>query len=155
VILSYAQDSTLISFKLKDQFNKEYTEKDFLSSICVFVGSDKGGSEFNGLWAKAIHDSLQTLNKNDQINIVGISDLRGVPFFLKGFVKGKFPKEKERWVLMDWKGKFQKAYQFHSNNTNILIFDDQGNLVLKEFGRELERNKLNSIITQIINLISG
>jgi hypothetical protein len=44
---------------MKDQFNREYTQKDFIGSIIVVIGSDKDGSTYNGFWGQAIHDSLK------------------------------------------------------------------------------------------------
>ena len=40
-----------------------------------------------------------------------------------GFVKGRFPKDWHKWVLMGWKGSFAKAYRFEPGSTNILVFE--------------------------------
>lgn len=60
--------------------------------------------------------------------------MRGVPLFLKGYVRKKFPRDQEKWVLMDWKGRFAKAYAWTPQESNILIFDRGGALVHRTHG---------------------
>jgi len=150
-----AQDAALISFKIEDQFGTVHTNEDYLAGIVIVIGSDKNGSKYNGMWAKAIRDSLRQENDFSQIKFLRIADLRGVPFFLKGFVKGKFPKERERWVLMDWKGKFAKAYEFESGACNIVIVDRNGAVVHKTSGHDLDHEKLAMICEKLKALMKG
>jgi hypothetical protein len=145
-------DSTLISFKLKDQFDNEYTENDFLGGISLLIGSDKEGSKYNQLWGGAIRDSLNELGKTDQVKIIPLADLRGVPFFLKGFIKGKFPKESDQWVILDWRGHFPKAYDLVPHKTNILIFDPNGTLVYFTNGEEPDLESIGLILLKLTTL---
>jgi hypothetical protein len=147
------QDSTLISFKIEDQFETVHTDKDYPASIVIIIGSDKEGSKYNGIWSKAIRDSLKHEKKFDQIRFLRIADLRGVPFFLKGFVKGKFPKERERWVLLDWKGQFAKAYEFEPEACNIVIVDQRGGVAHKTHGQNLDHQKLAVLYENIRKLL--
>jgi predicted transcriptional regulator len=55
--------------------------------------------------------------------------LRGVPFFVKGSVKKKFPREPENWVLLDWKGTFAKTYELEENVCNIFLLNRDGRVV--------------------------
>jgi len=152
-VFTLAQNGTLISFKSEDQFGRVYTEKDFLQNIVVIVGSDKEGSKYNGLWGKAIGDSLKRASNYQQIKFLRVADLRGVPFFVKGLVKGKFPKEKERWVLLDWKGQFAKAYDFAPESSNIVIINRLGSVVHKTHAKELEQHKLADICNELRRLM--
>ena len=52
-----------------------------------------------------------------------------MPFFVKGSVKKKFPREPENWVLLDWKGTFAKAYELKEDVCNILLLDRDGRIV--------------------------
>ena len=153
--LTVAQDAALISFKIEDQFERAHTEKDYLANIVIVIGSDKNGSKYNGIWAKAIRDSLKHENNFAQIKFLRVADLRGVPFFIKGFVKGKFPKEKERWVLLDWKGQFAKAYEFESEACNIVIVGRNGTVVHKTSGHDLDHEKLAMICEKLKELMKG
>ncbi len=151
----FSQDSTLIDFKIKDQFDRVYTENSWPDSIIVIIGSDRKGSEFSGTWSGAIKDSLKNEPGFERVKFVGLSDLRGVPFFLKGFVRGKFPKDPANWVLMDWKGRFPKAYQFKKDHCNILIFDKQRQLIHQSAGTVLAPDKLKQIINSLRQLLAN
>ena len=152
VILS-AQDTSLVAFRLKDQFDKVYTDNSWSDNVIVLIGSDRGGSAYNELWGKALHDSLRNVPGYNRIQFVGLSDLRGVPFFLKGFVRGKFPKDRESWVLMDWKGTFPKAYQFEAGASNILVFDRKKSLVYQAPVHQLSGETLHKLLTTLKALL--
>jgi len=51
-------------------------------------------------------------------------------------VKGKFPKEPEKWALVDWKGEFAKRYGWTKDEANILVFGAAGRLVAQAHGLE-------------------
>jgi len=149
----FAQESALISFELKDQFGRPHTEKKFSGHIVILIGSDKDGSQYNPLWGKAIHDSLANEDGFEHLKFLAVADLRGVPFFLKGFVKGKFSKDEKRWVLMDWKGKFASSYQFEAGASNINIFKRDGKLVHKTVVHGLEQETLGELLTILKQLM--
>ncbi len=139
---------SLITFKIKDQFNREYTGKSFKEDLLIIFGGDREGHKFIPVWRTAIADSLKK-NIAGTIKFIGLADLCGVPFFMKGFVRGKFPKEKTNWLLMDWKGKFSKTYHFKKKHCNILIFNRARKLVYQTAVRELDTKQLNLIIKKI------
>jgi hypothetical protein len=151
--VGFSQDSTLVSFKIKDQFNREYTEESWGDSIIVLFGSDKDGIEYNKIWGKAVHDSLKATNGFEKIKFVGLSDLRIVPFFLKELVKTKLPKDKRKRVLLDWQGVFPKTYQFESGACNILIFNSVQKLIHKTAVHQLSQEELKLIVEKIKALL--
>jgi hypothetical protein len=153
--VSLAQDSTLIRFELKDQFNNVHTENDFQKKFIILVGSDHDGSKYNSVWGKAIHDSLAKMEMQNLVQFLPVADLRGVPFFLKGFVRSKFPKEQARWILMDWKGQFAQAYQFVPAECNIIIFDPDGKIIYLTSVREIDPVQLRMILDQIFENLPG
>ena len=144
-----AQDSTLVAFKLKDQFGREYSEESWGDSTIVLFGSDKGGLEFNKIWAKAVRDSLKAANKFEKIKLVGLSDLRIVPFFLKRLVYAKLPKNRKKGVLLDWQGIFPQTYRFVPDACNILIFNSAKELVHQSAVHQFDPEKLSAILEKI------
>jgi predicted transcriptional regulator len=122
-------------------------------NIVLLIGSDKDGSQFNQAWGKAIHDSLSDHPQYDQISHLAHADLRGVPFFLKGFVRSKFPQDPDRWVLMDWKGIIAKAYDFVPKSSNVLVFAPDGVLVHHASGREPDDETVSSLLTVLRELL--
>ncbi len=141
-----SQQTKLISFELKDQFKREYTENSWTDSILLFLGSDKTGSKYNPIWAKAIYDSIHLNLPKFPLQQVGVANLSSVPFFLKGFIRNKFPDDREKWTLMDWDGTFSKTYNLVAKKCNILIFDRRRVLVYKTSVKELDKIKLREIL---------
>ncbi len=149
----WSLESSLISFEVKDQFDRVYTDGQFRGSILVSIGSDKDGSKYNEIWTQAIYDSLKGEENFDRIRFLGVADVRGVPFFLKGYVRGKFPKEKEKWVLLDWKGVFAKAYEFEPEMSNVAIFSPGGALVHRTSGQTIDKHKLATVLAKLRSLM--
>lgn len=149
---SIAQETTLISFELRDQYKTEYTEKSWQDSVLIFLANNRAGNKFNPIWEKAIYDSTQIILPNLPIKQVGIANLKGLPFFLKGFIRNKMPDDGNIWILMDWKGTFANAYHFVVNKCNILIFDRKRNLVYQNSVTNLNEMKLREILSVLREL---
>jgi hypothetical protein len=90
---------------------------------------------------------------DDAVTVLNVADVRGVPFFLKGMVRGKFPKEPGKWMLLDWKGKFAKAYHCVKDSCNILLFDDDGNLVREFVVAELNEAAMSPVLAGLNELV--
>ena len=116
---THAGDSQLLDFELEDQFGNVHRRSDVQGTVVLLNGSDKGGVQFNGVWGKAIEGALGDHPAYDQISLLAYANLRGVPFFLKKLIRGKFPQEPERWTLMDWKGVIASAYEFAPKSTKL------------------------------------
>ena len=144
-----AQGLELIDFNIEDQFDRSHRYTEYRGKIVVIVDSDKDGSEFNPLWSSAIHESLKNNSNYNRIVFLPVADVRGAPFFLKGFVKGKFPQNKNSWVLLDWDGHFARAYRFQPKTSNIVIFDADGKLLHSAHGRDVDGATLAEIIATL------
>ncbi len=142
-------DVPLVSFTLKDQFDREYTERSFPDKILVVIAADRDGSKFRDSWQQAIYDALLKKQIAEQVWFINVADLRGGPSFLHSFIKGKFPKEKDHWSLLDWKGIFANAYGFETKSCNILIFDRQQRLIYKTNVQKLNPQKLEEILNNV------
>ena len=149
-----AQEEQLIDFDIQDQFKNDHRDEDFAGAVIVVLCSDKGGSKYNEAWGHALTDSLRQKSQLPNVKFLPVADLRGVPFFLKGFVRGKFPKDSTRWVLTDWKGKFAKAYELEKDACNIVIFDRSGRFYYKAAVYDMDYSLLSVILTKIRNLLA-
>ena len=147
--LAFPQTSELISFELEDQFERTYNNESFNDKMMVMIGSDGGGSKYNSKWGQAISDALKKQDTKYDINWVGVADLRGVPFFMKGYVRNQFSEDEKEWVLLDWDGLFAETYNFEDGMSNIFVFNSKGTLVFKAAAREVEDEKLNTILKAI------
>lgn len=145
----YSRDSTLIRFQLKDQFNQLRTQNDFLGTTTIIVGSDRHGSEYNESWSFAIYDSLRKEGLADSVKFLAVADTRGVPSLFRKLVKSHFPKEPQRWILLDWHGDFAQSYQFVPAECNLVLIDKKGKVVYHQSGKDLDKQKLKIFIQQI------
>lgn len=150
---SIAGVTHLLDFEFQDQFENVHRRSDVEGTIVLLIGSDKGGSQFNQLWGKAIHDTLGDHPGYGQISHLAYSDLRGVPFFLKGMIRSKFPEDPQHWVLMDWKGELAKAYDFTPKSSNVLVFAPEGALVHHTSGREPDDEDIQELVAELRALL--
>ena len=139
----------LIDFKVEDQFKKIHTRDEVRGKVFIIVGSDRGGSGFNGAWSNAIMSGIRRLGVQDQVVEVGLADLRGLPFFLKGMIRGKFAEKSGGWSIMDWKGVFPNAYGFENDRANILVFGPDGALLHRTSGQEADPAEIRTILEKI------
>ena len=146
---SFSQVTHLIDFEMKDQFDSIHTDQMYRGGIIVLIASDRGGSEYNDKWARAIYGELKEDAVLDKIKWLAMADVSGAPSFLQGFIRGFFPKERESWVVLDWEGLFPQTYSFESDVSNILVFDPSGKLVYQGTGTEVEAGQATEIATRI------
>lgn len=142
-----AQD--LIDFEIQDQFKQIHKTADYAGEVVVVIGSDKAGCDYDKLWAAELNQKL------GNANILPVAHMKGVPFFLKGFIRGKFPQQPENWILMDWGGEFNKVYSFEPGLANIMVFDGQGKQIFKASAGELDQKIVSELILIINNSPRG
>ncbi len=136
----------LIDFQIHDQFKQVHVTSDYVGEVVIVIGSDKAGCDYDKLWAAELDQKL-----GHTASILPVAHMKGVPFFLKGFIRGKFPKQPENWILMDWGGKFNKAYNFEPGLANILVFNGQGEQIFKASAGELDHEIISELILIINN----
>ena len=147
---TFAQDNVpLISFTLKDQFNNEYTEASFPGKILVVIVADREGNKFSDDWQQAIGEALLKRQMEGQVQCIRVANLKGSPWFMHSFISGEFPKETDRWSLMDWKGIFAAEYNGEPKSCNILIFNRQQCLVYKTDVQQPDPQKLEEIVKNV------
>ncbi len=148
-----AQEDTLISFKIKDQFERVHADEDYHGHVVVVIASGREGRKYSRLWTRAIKDSLEDESGFDDIRFLRVANMRGIPHFMREMVRGKLPKEKENWVLLDWEGEFAEAYQFEKGASNIFVFDRHGVLVHQTHGREPAQAELGAVLAKLKSLM--
>lgn len=151
----HAEPKQLVDFKLKDQFGTIHQLSDVSGNVVLIIGSDKGGSQYNEVWAVAVHNALNEHPLYDQIKQVPQADLRGVPRLLRPVVRAMFPNGPGQWVLMDWEGAIASEYAFVPGVSNLLVFAQDGSLVLQTSGTALDEEVLDTVIEALRNLIDA
>jgi len=147
--MCHARESALIRFEIADQFDRVHADIDLRGGVLLVVGADRKGSQYQGGWMDALRTLAESRIATDEIQIIEVADLRGVPFFVKGSVKKKFPSDKRQWVLMDWKGVFARAYGFEPEKCNMLLFDRTDRLLYQVAAQEVDGAVLEEILGAI------
>jgi hypothetical protein len=146
---------SLMSFEMEDQFRNSHSHADFLGRVLVVIGSDREGASAAENWGKALSQSLKPERDSGRLSLVGLSNLKGVPFFLKDYVRGKFSQNEGEWALLDWKGMFAESYGFIAGNANVLVFDKEGALVYQAHFSECRPDQVLSLTAIIRGKLDG
>jgi hypothetical protein len=152
---AHSADQVLVDFEIEDQFKNIHRRADVLDHIVLLIGSDKDGSQYNEDWGKAIHSSLIDHPQYHRISQLALADLRSVPFFLKGFVRRKFPENPDRWILLDWEGTIADTYDFDPESSNLLVFAPDGVLKYRASGREPDNETLEALVITLRELLDA
>jgi len=147
-----AADSTLIEFELQDQFKFEHHDEDFRGEVLLVMVGNKKGGKLARTWSAHLQDSIPAWGMHDVVQLLSVADVGGVPFFLKGLVRGKMPKEPNNWLLMDWGSKFHKAYECEKDVCNILYFDADSRFLKRATVTELDDAGLQQIRAELVNV---
>lgn len=149
-----AQSDQLVEFKINDQFDRLHTHEEIQDTVVVLIGSGRPGSKYNMKWGHQLGVKLQKNGLFEGVIFVAHADLRGVPGFLRGFVKSKFPQEEEKWVLLDWDGVLARSYDYDSKTSNILIFNQKGSLVQHKTGLEPTEAEIDTLFQTVKQLVN-
>jgi len=140
-----AEERQLVDFNLKDQFGTVHRRDDVEGKVVLLIGADGDGSQFNASWSKALKASVAGNPNLDALVELAHADLRGVPFFARGYVRGLMPEDPDEAVLLDWRGSLAKAYGYEPGVTNVLLFDPTGLLVARASGTEPDPAQLEAL----------
>ena len=146
---------SLMTFEMEDQFRHSHSHADFKGRVLVVIGSDREGAPAAENWGKALSQALKPERDAGRLNLIGLSTLKGVPFFLKDYVRGKFSQNAGEWALMDWKGLFAESYGFVAGHANVLVFDKEGVLVYQAHFSECRPDQVLSLTAVIRSKLGG
>lgn len=140
------QQVELAAFELEDQFGRRWTESDVAGRPGIFVVADREGSRWAEVWGEALSDSLQVSIDRGEVALMAVAHAAGVPFFMKGMVRGSLSDDPDAWVMIDWDGHFAGRYPFTAGRANLLVFSATGDLVLHEAVRSLDPETLGRVV---------
>lgn len=132
-----AQPPRLIDYEMESQFEAVHTAAEVRDRVVVVIAAGRKGRDHTAAWGDAVRERLAGPLSSGTAAVVPVADLRGVPGFLKGRIRGRFPEEPERWVLMDWEGRFAEAYDLDEEAVSLLLFASDGALVTRMSTREV------------------
>ncbi|MFH1843030.1 MAG: hypothetical protein ABIF77_07455 [bacterium] len=141
----------LIPFKLKDQFERLHTDARYRRSVLVVTWGDRDAKDYLVPWRTALEDSLAPEIQSYRLRTLGVAHTKGVPFFIKGKLKGVF-REQYGWpILLDWDGDFARAFACTEKTCNLLVFDEKGAFV--QCWSVTDENP--DLLTEIVRVVRG
>lgn len=150
-----AQQPDLIDFRLEDQFERSWSDEDFAGRVVVVLAGDRGGAEFSEAWGQALHERVLGTELEDRLAAVPVALVDGVPFFLKGTVRGYFSDDTERWVLLDWDGVFEEHYALVEGHANLLVFAPDRTFERHMVVQDVVPTLLDDLVKALERLASG
>jgi hypothetical protein len=144
-----AQQVTLIHFRMQDQFDRIYSDAQYHGKSLLFSLSDEHGSQFCPVWDHALNGRLGA-DWRSRTSEVSVAELAGVPGFLHGMVKGRFPRQQKNAVVLDWDNTFAKAYGFHKDQCALLVFDPAGRLLHHVGGQQPRADQVEQLADAVL-----
>lgn len=118
-------------FTMEDQFEQSWSwSSTYKGKPTVIVMSDRSGSEFITKWTTPL-----TKQYAKRVSFVAMADVSAAPFFLKGFLRGKFREAYSNSILMDWDGDAFEHYLIHEGVPNVLYISPDGVVRLHVWGK--------------------
>lgn len=143
------EDIHLEPYSIPDQFDVAHTADEVRGSVVVFLRSDRKSFKHSPVWVQAINAELIEVPGAGDVIFVYLANMKGVPSFLRGMIKKKFPQDRSHWMLLDWKGVFETSYGFTKSALNVLIFDRDGVLIYRTAVTEIEPSKLREMVAAV------
>ncbi|MCK9995650.1 MAG: hypothetical protein KAH56_05130 [Candidatus Krumholzibacteria bacterium] len=151
-VLAEVEPTPLIDFRIKDQFGKLHTSGSYRNSVAIVVSGDRKGNEYTKEWSPVLADSLAAEVRRFRVRFISHAHLKGAPFFMKGTIKGKLSNAPDDWVLMDWSGEFNQAYEFKEDHCNIVVFDQDGLRRIQVAVQQFDQKIFTRLLTGIRRL---
>jgi hypothetical protein len=90
----------LPSYRLLDQFNRLVTDSSISRRASIIIVAGRSGSAAAERWTQRIRAALTPSGPA----VIPVADLAGAPRFLRGVIRGMFPKDSSVGVALDWDG---------------------------------------------------
>jgi hypothetical protein len=140
--------STLPRFTLEDQYERKWQHSDFQSPLVIYVISDRTGYAYSSNWTTPLVEQYKS-----RVRFVPVADVRGVPGFLKGYIRSQFKKEFSYPVLLDWEGTVTTGIKFTAGVPNLAIVDASRSVrhLTAGAGTRHEINTFRDRLNQLLN----
>jgi hypothetical protein len=117
---------SLVAFRLSDQFGRTQDAADLRGRAYLLVGAGRGGRAAGTAWVESLR-ALQGDGVGPAVlPVVAVADLRGVPRLLRRVVRGRFPDDRDRGVLLDWEGTLARQLGFDVQQCTIVVVGPSG-----------------------------
>jgi predicted transcriptional regulator len=133
----------LPSFTMEDQYSKEVQSSAFKGKHLLLFIADRTGSKLTPNFTKVLEPKFR-----GKATFIAVANVSSVPFFLKGFIRGKFQENYTYTVLMDWKGLLWEHFSCKDDVTTVVHIDPSGVARFKVSGTGSDK-ELDQIVTYL------
>ncbi len=109
------------SFTMEDQYSKEVQSSAYKGKHLLLFIADRAGSKLTPNFTKVLEPRYR-----GKATFIAVANVSSVPFFLKGFIRGKFQENYTYTVLMDWKGVLWEHFSCKDDVTTVVHIDPAG-----------------------------
>jgi len=141
----------LIPFSIEDQFKETHTEAEFAGGTVALVWGDRKSRDDAAVWADSLTAAFSRRLPSGSWQVRRVVHTKGAPFFVKGKIRGSFPRDPAAWALLDWKGVFRQAYQPEKNHVTVFLFAADGALVARRTGQEVDP----AVVQELVDAVAG
>ena len=140
---------TLVSFSIPDQFDRQHTDAEFAGRAAVILWTDRGGKDHVRRWVRVLGRTLKDEIMACRVEMRTVAHVEGVPGFVRGQIKSKFPQEPRLWALMDWDGIFAAHYAPTDGHVCPLVFGADGRLLYRAAVTGLEQDVVDGVLAAV------
>lgn len=137
----------LPAFTMEDQNSKEIQSSMYKGKHVLLFLADRAGSKLTPNFTKVLEPKYR-----GKISFVAVANVSSVPFFLKGFIRGKFRENYSYTVLMDWDGDLWEHFSCKDDVTTVVHIDSNGiaKFKLSGTGTEKEIEQIQSYLDTVL-----
>ena len=149
-------ESSGLEFELEDQFGQSYNSQALESEYLLIVGGDRKASDESRDRALAVKEILNDWDGlGDQVELLRVADLRGVPAVMKSMVSKRMQKSHSSSILLDWSGVLVGRYEFQPRVANIALIERSGEVVLLLNADESKQEQIQRLKQALGDLEAG
>jgi hypothetical protein len=111
----------LPTFIMEDQYSNEIQSTSYKGKHLLLFIADRAGSKLTPNFTKILEPKYR-----GKATFIAVANVSSVPFFLKGFIRGKFKENYSYTVLMDWKGLLWEHFSCKDDVTTVVHIDQNG-----------------------------
>lgn len=108
-------------FDIKDQFGKTWKLPELKGRVVALVVATADSGRLMGPWV----DTLKA-QYTDKVTILGLLDLKSVPFIGRGIARSRIKKETKDPMMLDFSGKTSQAYGVSDKAPTVVVIDKNG-----------------------------
>lgn len=132
------------SFKLADQFGKNWDLAGLRNNVVVIVAANRDSGRAMDPWVGNLKDRY-----GNRIKLLGLIELKGVPGIARGMARSRIRKETKDPLMIDFDGSTGRAYMVSSRHPVVVVIDKSG--IVREVERDGYSDQALRSVTEAVD----